>query len=198
MNRTAIAATTLLIILAACTAFAFLISVTTLGVNIGSYKDFENDADYVTFQAKVYTFVAYENSYYIELNHNVENFNIGFDITNENFALAKENGLSADSLHEDDVVTVTVAKNFVGANWNRAIVAISANGTEYLSFSQGKANLVAHQKQLSETSSRVVLITGILFATFGISLATVLIVFKQKKAKQKATEKEKARAKQRQ
>ncbi|MGN1040845.1 MAG: hypothetical protein ACI4QL_05400, partial [Candidatus Fimimonas sp.] len=162
MNRTAIAATTLLIILAACTAFAFLISVTTLGVNIGSYKDFENDADYVTFQAKVYTFVAYENSYYIELNHNVENFNIGFDITNENFALAKENGLSADSLHEDDVVTVTVAKNFVGANWNRAIVAISANGTEYLTFAQGKANLVAHQKQMSETSSRVVLITGIL------------------------------------
>ena len=67
MNRTAIAATTLLIILTACTAFAFLISVTTLGVNIGSYKDFENDADYVTFEAKVISFVAYDDSFFIEL-----------------------------------------------------------------------------------------------------------------------------------
>lgn len=196
MNRTAIAATTLLIILTACTAFAFLISVTTLGVNIGSYKDFENDADYVTFDAKVISFVAYDDSFFIELDHNVENFNLGFDITYENCDLAKENGLSADSLHENDVVTVTVAKKFVGANWNRTIVALSANGTDYLSFAEGKVNLVEHQMQASATSSRVVLITGILFATCGIALATVLIVFKRKKANQKANEKEKARAKQ--
>lgn len=196
MNKTAIAATTLLIILTACTAFAFLISVTTLGVNIGSYKDFENDADYATFDAKVISFVAYDDSFFIELDHNVENFNLGFDITYENCDLAKENGLSADSLHENDVVTVTVAKKFVGANWNRTIVALSANGTNYLSFAEGKANLVEHQMQASETSSRVVLITGILFASCGITLVTILIVFKRKKANQKAKEKEKVRAKQ--
>lgn len=185
MKKTIIALTTLLVILTACTALVFFVSVASLGYNIGSYKDFENDSDYITFDAKILSFTDYENCFSLELEHYIDRFNIGFDITDANYLTAKENGLTKDTLKENDSVHVTVATHFVGLRWNHTIVALQSGETEYLSFEDGKANLVEQQRQVSENSSRILLVTGILFGASALSLTATLIITKRKNEKAK-------------
>lgn len=179
-KRIAAAFMAFFIIMLACTLLAFaLVAVNTMSY-IGSYKHYENDSDYFSVNAQVVSFFAYTNSYVFEIDQSSADGATFFEITGENFNLIKDKGLDK-LIKEGDSITFTAAITFVGASWNRTIVAFTYEGTEYFSFEVGKANLLAQQHAASDNAIKTNLITGSLLLFSALGLGLTYLISKKKK-----------------
>lgn len=168
-------------IMLACTLLAFAIIAINTASQIGSYVNYENDSDYFATEGRITTFWAYTDSYVIEIDNGGDpNAATFFEITGENFKYLKNSDFD-ETIKEGNYVSFIAAKVFVGASWNRCIVEFSHDGTEYLSYETGKANLLAQQHKASDNAIKAVSISGSLLLFCALGLATTYIIAKKDK-----------------
>ncbi len=179
-KRIATAFMVLFIIMLACTLLAFAVVAVNTMPYIGSYKHYENDSDYFTIEATVVSFSVYTNSYVFEIDQGASSGSAFYEIAGENFNLIKDAGLD-ELVKEGDSITFTAAKTFVGTSWSRNIVAFTYDGTEYLPFEVGKANLVSQLHLASDNATKTCIIIGSLLLFSALGLAITYLIVKKKK-----------------
>lgn len=169
-----------------CSLMAFALVAVNAVPYINSDKKHESESNYVTFAATITTFDIYDDGYAFCFEHGNDKLGNYYQLVDQNLALAQSAGLQEaieantdDSGNISGTVTVIATSDFIGNSLYRTIVALSYDGTEYLSLQDGKANLLADLRTRSANAARITTIVGAILAGSAIGLAASYLYSKK-------------------
>lgn len=124
-------------------AFIALFALMFFGPNPRLSNYFILDEVYVNLTGTVESFILYDNSMYMYIHHNNDDFDNYFVISDINYQIVKANGFVEDLDAYSEIEFIS-APGYFWDSWDYPIVEVRMNNKLYLEYHQGKDNLVEH------------------------------------------------------